>query len=477
MFDNQSSLSRYDVIVIGSGISGLVTSLILAKEGKKVALFEKDSDIAPLIRPYKRKDCACSPGLHIIGWMDEGEIISSFFKYLDISDGIETESKSNGFGDIIIGAKKYHFPKGYVNIEKSLLTYFPESKIAVKNYLRLVREINEQTFLLNHSLTPKLNQNKFGVFENFTLKECLEKYQASQELIDLLGLFNYLLIGSKADEVPFNIHAFVLGGYYQSPGYLTLKGISRLLSNFKRELIKYGVNLFINSEIDEILTDGNKNAIGVKTLNGDQYFASTIIAAFNPKLLNEKIKSKALRPIYRQRLNEIENTFGLYVAFFKIEDNKRIEVDNFIYYNSKLDINLGAIINYTNGNSILCIFLADNRKKPIKINDRNNYAKEKFSVLENVVYDLIPALQGKMVLIDYLKPWSFERYTNTVNGSAYGVKHTVNSFGIQQRVPIHGLFLVGQAILPGFMGSMISGFNLASELLETDNVWSRVINQ
>jgi all-trans-retinol 13,14-reductase len=81
LLNHQSILNRraHDAIIIGSGISGLTMALILAKQGKKVAVFERDREIAPLIRPYFRKGCECSPGLHISGWMDEGEVIASFF--------------------------------------------------------------------------------------------------------------------------------------------------------------------------------------------------------------------------------------------------------------------------------------------------------------------------------------------------------------------------------------------------------------
>jgi all-trans-retinol 13,14-reductase len=477
LFDNQGSLAEYDAIVIGSGISGLTISLILAKEGQKVALFEKDPDIAPLIRPYKRKGCECSPGLHISGWMAEGEAISSFLKYLNISDGVEKELSENGFGNIIIGSNKYHFPRGFDNIEKSLLSYFPESAEAVSNYMRLIKEINEQSFYFNHKLTPSINNNQFVSAANYTLKDCLKQYHASQGLIDVLGTLNYMLIGSRADEVSFIIHAFVFGGIYRSPGFFTINGIMRLLLNFKRELAGFGVNLFLNSEIAEILIGNDRNAIGVKILNGDQYFASTIIASFNPKLLNEKVKHHSLRPVYRRRLDEAENTFGLYVAFYKLEDDQDIEIENFVYYNDSPDITLAATINRSGVHKILCVFLADNDQNiPADMEARKKRAAEKFKLLENVIYDQIPDLKGKAVLLDYLKPWSFERYTKTINGSAYGIKQTVNSIGFQHRVPIRGLYLVGQAIYPGFLGSMISSFGLACELFEVDKFWPKVTN-
>lgn len=479
MFDNQGSINKYDAIVIGAGISGLTAALIFAKEGNHVALLEKDQDIAPLIRPYHRKGCEFSPGLHISGWMDEGEVISSFLKYLNISDGVEKELHENGLGDVIIGLNKYQIPRGFDNVEKNLSSYFPEAVGAVINYMRLIKEINEQSFYFNYKLTANIqNNNKFVSSANFTLKDFLTQHRAPQELIDLLGTLNYILIGSKAEEVPFVIHAFVLGGFYQSIGFFTIKGINQLLSNFKRELERLGVDLLMNSEVDEILIDDNRNVMGVKASNGDQYFSSTIIASFNPKLLNEKLKQHTIRPVYRQRLAEAENTCGLYVAFYKIMEHSNYKIENLVYYNDNLDATLAATVNRFGENTIFCVFLADNNQNiPDDIEGRKNRAEEKLKLLENLIFDKFPVLAGKTVLLDYLKPWSFERYTKTINGSAYGIKQTINSLGFQNRVPIKGLYLVGQALYPGFLGAMISSFGLGCDFFDVDKIWPRVINQ
>jgi len=479
LFVNQGILSKYDALVIGSGISGLTISLILAKEGRKVALFERDRDIAPLIRPFWRRDCECSPGLHILGWMDRGEAIASYFKYLNVADGVETRLNENGFGAIIIGHDKYYFPKGFNNVEKSLLTYFPECAAAVKNYLRLIKEVNERTFYINHKMTPDVNNgNELWGAYYYTLADCLKQYGASPKLIDLLGTFNYFLMGSKAEEVPFLVHAFVMGGYYHSPGIITSAGISRLLSNFKRELNRFGVDLFLKSEIDEIMIDDHRHVTGIKTLNGDQYSSSRIIASFNPKLLNDKLKPNTLRPIYRRRLNEAEITFGLYVAFYKVAAETELKIENLIFASRNMEIAVGATVNYSGKYKVLCVFLADNSKKyPVNVEEKTNQAKEKLELLEKIIYNKFPQLRGKIILLDYLKPWSFERYTGAINGSAYGLKHTFNFTGFQSNVPLRGLYLAGQAIYPGFLGSMISSFSLALKILESDNLWARVTNQ
>ncbi len=481
LFDDQSFLNKYDVIVIGAGIGGLTSALILAKEGKKVAVFERDSDIAPLIRPYKKKGCEFSPGLHISGWMGDGEAISSFLKFLNVSDGVEKQLNENGYGDIVVGRNKYHFPRGFEKVENAFLSYFPDCAEAVHNYIRLVKEVNEQSFYFNHSLIPGKNDNYSGFAEtaNYTLKDCLIHYNASPELIDMLGLLSYILIGSKADEVPFVMHAFVLGGLYKSPGFFTINGINKLLSNYKREFERLGVDLFTKTEIAEIKVGSDRNVTGVITDSGAEYFSSTVVASFNPKLLKDKIDTSAFRQIFIRRLEEAENTIGLYVAFFKIENNKDFE--NFVCYDKDLDVVVGTTKNHSgekNEQTIFSVFMAsDDRIAPAGADEKKVLAEEKFSLMEKVLFNMIPGLKGKAVLLDYLKPWSFERYTKTVNGSAYGLKQTLNSIGFQHKVPIRGLYLAGQAIYPGFLGSMISAFSLAFVLCETGEFWSKVKNQ
>jgi len=476
LLSDQSVLNSYDVIVIGSGISGLTIALIMAKEGKKVALFERDRDIAPLIRPYRRKGCEFSPGLHIVGWMDQGEVIASFLNYLQIDDGVETKLYHNGFGNVIIGAQKYMIPRGFDSFEAKLHSYFPECHQAVKEYIKAVKEINERSFLLNHQLDiAKDTDLQFNVLEKFSLKEFLECHQASAEMIEMLGTFNNVLIGSTAEEVPFDTHAFVLGGYYQSSGAFTINGINRLLLNFKRELTNYGVDLFLNSEVAEILVDNERKVTGVKIANGNSYLAPLIITSFNPKLLMEKLAPNVLRPIFKRRLIEADNTFGLYTAFYKIDSDEELEIGNLAYYNSNTNVTLGATINKYDNDNIISVFIAENELEiPNDIEERRWRAGQRLSLLEQTIYDVFPFLRGKLVLLDYLKPWSFERFTKTVNGSAYGIKQTTKSVGFQNRVPVRGLYLVGQAIFPGFLGSLVSSFKMALELLAPDDFWLKV---
>ena len=476
MSDHTSLLGIYDAIVVGTGISGLTTALIMAKEGKKVALFERDDDIAPLIRPYNRKGCICSPGLHISGWMDENEPLSTFLNYLNVDDGVDRVLNQNCFTNISMGSKTYHIPRGLRQITENLIAYFPDSAEAIRAYMDLVEEVNDGSFFFNHILAPKQKNYEYQSAANYSLEDFLLQYKANSGLIDLLGTLNHIFVGSKADEVPFATHAFVFGGFYRSPGFIPINGVNRLLSNFKRELTRYGVDILLNSEVEEILVNNERRVSGVRTRNDDQYFAPTVVASFNPKLLPDKMRANILRPVYKERLMEAEDTFGLYVAFYKIDSAKELAVDNFVVYDDVYGITLAATLNCDGDKQILCVFLTDSDLHlPNTDAEKGKRAEEKLRILEEIIYRLYPGLREKTVLLDYLKPWSFERYTKTVNGSAYGIKKTVSSFGFHHRVPIAGLYLVGQGLYPGFLGSLISGFGLACELFEADKFWSKVV--
>ncbi len=68
--------SKYDAIVIGSGIGGLATATILTKVGKKkVLVIEQHWELGGLTHEFKRKvKLSWDVGVHYIGKMKEGEM-------------------------------------------------------------------------------------------------------------------------------------------------------------------------------------------------------------------------------------------------------------------------------------------------------------------------------------------------------------------------------------------------------------------
>ncbi len=75
-------MDNYDVIVIGAGISGLLSALALAKEGKSVLILEKEDYIGGVCRSYEIDGYRLDTGPHAITRLKTGpfkELMDSYF--------------------------------------------------------------------------------------------------------------------------------------------------------------------------------------------------------------------------------------------------------------------------------------------------------------------------------------------------------------------------------------------------------------
>jgi all-trans-retinol 13,14-reductase len=76
-------MKRYDVVVIGSGISGLLSALALSKEGKKVLILEKENYIGGVCRSYEVDGYRVDTGPHAITRLENGPLRELMDKYFD----------------------------------------------------------------------------------------------------------------------------------------------------------------------------------------------------------------------------------------------------------------------------------------------------------------------------------------------------------------------------------------------------------
>ena len=85
-------MSKYDIIIIGSGLGGLECGAILSKEGYHVCVLEKNELFGGCFQTYQRGGHRMDTGIHYIGSLDEGQIMNQYFRYFGIMDKL-----SNGW--------------------------------------------------------------------------------------------------------------------------------------------------------------------------------------------------------------------------------------------------------------------------------------------------------------------------------------------------------------------------------------------
>ena len=125
-----NSQSKYDVIIIGSGMSGLVCGITLAKHNYSVLILEKNQQVGGALQVFSRDKCIFDTGVHYLGGLDEGENLQKIFNYLGVFDHLEFSPMAvDGFDQIrfsdgFVG----NIAMGYERFRTTLVADFPDEE-------------------------------------------------------------------------------------------------------------------------------------------------------------------------------------------------------------------------------------------------------------------------------------------------------------------------------------------------------------
>ena len=107
-------MSKYDIIIIGSGLGGLECGAIFSKEGYNVCVLEKNELFGGCFQTYRRKGHLLDTGIHYIGSLDEGQVMNQFFRYVGIMDHLKVRKlDENAFDKIFYKNRVYDYAMGY----------------------------------------------------------------------------------------------------------------------------------------------------------------------------------------------------------------------------------------------------------------------------------------------------------------------------------------------------------------------------
>ena len=141
--ENNSVNTTQKVVIVGSGIGGLVCALILAKNGYKVTVLEKNNQIGGALQVFSRDKRIFDTGVHYIGGLDEGENLYQLFNYLGIYQDLKLTSLDRDCFDLIrlSDGKEIPHGQGYENFRNGLIASFPTEKEAIEQFCDKVQEI------------------------------------------------------------------------------------------------------------------------------------------------------------------------------------------------------------------------------------------------------------------------------------------------------------------------------------------------
>ena len=119
-------MSKYDIIIIGSGLGGLECGTILSKEGYNVCVLEKNELFGGCFQTYRRKGHLLDTGIHYIGSLNEGQMMHQFFRYAGIMDKLKVRKlDENAFDKVYYKNREYDYAMGMNPLSTPSARHFP----------------------------------------------------------------------------------------------------------------------------------------------------------------------------------------------------------------------------------------------------------------------------------------------------------------------------------------------------------------
>ncbi len=481
---------RYDCLVIGSGVSGMTSALIMAKKGFRSAIVEASPVTAPTIRGFVRKGLAFDTGFHYTGGLGDGEPLDIFFRYLGLSEKIEKYPFPKDGFDVFRCCEptfEFSFPYGYVRILESLAEWFPQEIPAIDIYLEAIKNAYRSQPYIN----PDIDVHALNLSDVHgpTLKELLDSITDNTMLKSILSM-HCVLHGATPEEVSVLGHARVVGSYYESVNGIEGGGQS-LSQAYDDRLGELGVDIFCGTKAEEILLSQDGKIKGIRCDNGDTILCERCIATLHPAQLINIVPDSALRSGYRKRLAELEDTCSAIVVFAETSKPLSIIAErNLVLFPlpgfpatfasdpiERRPMFISRMRRAGRGSpsrsfAIICperSITSESGKIWPLLSDTDAYRSCKREITGRIIAHVerwCPEFHGAFTTVECAVPMTFMRYTQSPRGAIYGVKHRIDQYNPSAATKIEGLYLAGQAICaPGVLGAAVSGFLACGNIL------------
>ncbi len=489
---------KYDVIIIGSGLGGLECGYILARHGLRVLLLEQGKQPGGCLQSYHRGNQTFDTGFHYVGGLDEGQSLHATFKYLGLLDLPWHRLDADGFDRVTIGERTFSFAEGYDAFVQQLAEDFPSERIALQRYAELLKQSSAQQF---SALNPHAEKTSSHELMEISAWQYLNDNFHDPLLINVLSGTS-LKMELRKESLP--LFTFLHGNSSFIESSWRLKGDgSQIVNKLASGINSQGGEIICNAKVQELVEKDGK-VIYVVCSNGEKYEGDMFICDIHPAQICQLIKqSNLMKPAYRNRINRLENTFGMFTVSLRIPP-KRLRYFNYnryIYrkanvwdfYQDKSCVG-GVLVScrvpddgseYTQQVDLLTPMLWEQCQvwNNTQIGKRNDEYKE----MKKRIADECMELAARFIpsLREYTQsytstPLTWCDYTLTPEGSAYGVRKDFRyplQTLLSPRTPIPNLLQTGQSLmLHGLHGVTMTAFYTCAEILGKETIWKIVKN-
>jgi phytoene dehydrogenase-like protein len=498
---------EYDILVIGSGLGGLVSALILAKEGLKVCVLEKNNQYGGNLQTFSREKLIFDTGVHYLGGLSKGQNLHQFFSYLGIMDDLKLHKMDeDSYDKISFGDENIEYPhaQGYENFVEQLAAHFPNERQNLESYCEEIQYVCAQ--FPRYQVVGKESYNEEILHLN--TKRFIESVTQDKKLQAVLLGSNFLY-GGDSENIPFYVHALTVNSYIQS-AYKCVKGGSQITKLLIKKLREHGAEVHKHSEVSEFIFNETGVLSSVKTKEGKEYTAKKFISNIEIRSFIKLIGEEKLRKSFLNRVLSWEPVSSCFSVYLILKPQSFPNFNYNIYHYSSEEMIWNAFryrkeswpetymlsstpskhhpdyaesltaISYMDFEEVKAWketvnTVADEHERGLKY---EQFKLEKAEKMITALERKIPNLRHFIKSIYTSSPLSYRDYIGSFEGNMYGyMKNSDNPLKtmVSPRTKIDNLFLTGQSVnMHGILGVTIGAFNTCAEILGKELIDSRL---
>lgn len=495
-------MSKYDIIIIGSGLGGLECGAILSKEGFNVCVIEKNTQFGGCFQTYQRKGHLFDTGIHYVGSLDEGQVMNQYFRYFGIMDKLKVKRlDAAAFDTIFYKGELYNYAMEYPQFIETLCQSFPHEKENLKRYTEQLQTVGN-LISVDHLKqgTIALEGMKYfctsaaGLIAEITPNPTLQNVLAGSAL----------LYGGLKDVSTFYQHAMINHSYIEG-AYRFVDGSMQVSLELIHVIRANGGTVLNNSEATRIIVE-NEKVQGV-IINGEERLESDyVISNMHPKQTLEILdKNRSIKNAYISRIRSLENTYGIFTLYLVMKKkstpyqnrNLYLHGDNEVWYDRQLYpgsttncmISMQASSEDSRYASVVSILTPmymdelsawkdttpEHRGESYRI-----FKQEKVQQILHFIRRHGIDFSDNIAEIHTTTPLSYRDYTGTEDGSAYGIikNYKCPQIGfVSTRSRLGNLFFTGQNLnVHGALGVTLTAMLTCTEFVGQEYLAKKVGN-
>ena len=481
---------QIDAIVIGSGIGGLTSAVLLGRVGKKVLVLEQHDQAGGCCHSFVEKGFEFDTGIHYIGGMHDNSDNRTVLDQLTCGQ-LRWAKMDDAFDIVAMGpsskAKLVPMKSGKENYYQNLIDHYPNEEEAINKYKKLISEASASFFgivmmkfmskiIVNFLVKTGLYRLVFSCwrkgFTETTVQQVLDKLTDNEELKVVLSYIcgDY---GVLPDKCPFILHA-ILVKHYLYGAYYPMAGTSEIAFHMCQVIQNQGGRVLMQAPVSKIICNTKGRAIGVSVdinktsvdIHAKYIISDAGVVNTFKTLLPENVSLKSsIYPL----IDKVGPSCSFITTFIGVEGSPKelnLPASNIWLYNKNninkifneflslkpdeiedADIPFGYIsfpcakdpewdIKYPGKSSILIITLANYEWFKEWKDDKLRHRGDRYEGIKDVigrkmwqqVVDLFPQVDGKKVYMEVGTPVTNTHYLACPEGEMYGLNQDVKRF-------------------------------------------------